>query len=69
MLRLSNNLYNDNTDDYELLRTKKAVAVANQIDKLETCRKEKGFASIVKGLNVYGVKVIRPKELYVIRAH
>ena len=69
MLRLSNNLYNDGTDDYELLRTKKAVAVANQIDKVETARKEKGFASIIKGLNVYGAKVVRPKELYVIKAH
>lgn len=69
MLRLSNNLYNDGTDDYELLRTKKAVAVANQIDKVETARKEKGFASIIKGLNVYGAKVVRPKELYVIKVH
>ena len=69
LLRMTNNLYNDNTDDYELIRTKKAVAVANQIDKVETCRKEKGFASIVKGLNVYGIKVVRPKELYVIRVH
>ena len=69
MLRLSNNLYNDGTDDYELLRTKRAVAVANQIDKVETTRKEKGFASIIKGLNVYGAKVVRPKELYVIKVH
>ena len=69
LLRLSNNLYNDNTDDYELIRTKRAVAVANQIDKLETCRKELGFASIIKGLNVYGAKVVRPKELYVVRVH
>ena len=68
-LRLSNNLYNDTTDDYELLRTKKAVAVVNSIDKVETCRKEKGFANIIKGLNVYGAKVVRPEELYVIRAH
>lgn len=69
LLRLSNNLYNDGTDRHELIRTKKAVAVANQIDKIETCRKEKGFASIIKGLNVYGIKVVRPKELYVIKAH
>lgn len=69
LLRLTNNLYNDGTDDYELIRTKRAVAVANQIDKVETARKEKGFASIIKGLNVYGAKVVRPKELYVIRVH
>jgi hypothetical protein len=66
-LRLSNNLYNDGTVTNELIRTKKAVAVANAIDKVETCRKEKGFASIIKGLNVYGIKVVRPKEMYVIK--
>ena len=68
-LRMSNNLYNDGTDDYEMVRTKKAIAFAGQIDKLETTRKEKGFADIVKGLHVYGAKLVRPKELYVIKAH
>lgn len=68
-LRLSNNLYNDGTDDYEMVRTKKAIAFAGQIDKVETARKEKGFADIIKGLHVYGAKVVRPKELYVIKAH
>lgn len=68
-LRMSNNLYNDGVDDYEMVRTKKAIAFAGQIDKIETARKEKGFADIIKGLHVYGAKVVRPKELYVIKAH
>ncbi len=68
-LRMSNNLYNDGTDDYEMIRTKKAIAFAGQISKVETDRKEKGFGNIVKGLHVYGAKVVRPKELYVIKAH
>jgi hypothetical protein len=68
-LRMSNNLYNDGTDDYEMVRTKKAIAFAGQIDKVETARKEKGFADIVKGLHVYGSKLVRPKELYVIKVH
>lgn len=68
-LRMSNNLYNDNTDDWEMIRTKKAMAVANAVDKVETARKEKGFADIIKGLHVYGGKLVRPKELYVILAH
>ena len=68
-LRLSNNLYNDETDDYEMVRTKKAIAFAGQIDKVETARKEKGFADIIKGLHVYGAKLVRPKELYVIKVH
>lgn len=68
-LRMSNNLYNDGVDDYEMIRTKKAIAFAGQIDKVETARKEKGFADIIKGLHVYGAKVVRPKELYVCRVH
>lgn len=68
-LRMSTNLYNDGTDTYEMVRTKKAIAFAGQIDKVDTCKKEKGFADIIKGLHVYGAKVVRPKELYVIKAH
>ncbi|MBQ9701358.1 MAG: hypothetical protein IJV71_12150 [Lachnospiraceae bacterium] len=68
-LRMSNNLYNDGTDDYMMVRTKKAIAFAGQINKMETARREKGFADIIKGLHVYGAKVVRPKELYVIRVH
>ena len=68
-LRMSNNLYNDGVDSYEMIRTKKAIAFAGQIDKVETARKEKGFADIVKGLHVYGAKVVRPKEIYVIKVH
>lgn len=68
-LRMSNNLYNDGTDTYEMVRTKKAIAFAGQIDKIETARKEKGFADIIKGLHVYGAKIVRPKELCVIKVH
>lgn len=68
-LRMTNNLYNDGTDYMELLRTKKAVAVASQIDQVKKAEKEKGFGQIVKGLNVYGAKVVRPKELYIIKVH
>ena len=68
-LRMSNNLYNDGTDTYEMVRTKKAIAFAGQINKVETARKEKGFADIIKGLHVYGAKVVRPRELYVMKVH
>lgn len=40
-----------------------AVTYAEQINKTEATRKEKGFADIVKGLHLYGAKVIRPKGL------
>ncbi|MFH8369191.1 N4-gp56 family major capsid protein [Streptomyces sp. NPDC018031] len=40
-----------------------AVTYAEQINKTEATRKEKGFADIVKGLHLYGAKVIRPTGL------
>lgn len=68
-VRVSNNLYNDSTDYYCMIRTKKAIAYVNQIDKVEAYRPETLFSDAIKGLNVYGIKVVRPKELYVIKAH
>lgn len=68
-LRLTNCLYNDGTDDYEMIRTKKAIAFAGQIDKIKRSDNPYGFGEIIKGLHVYGAKVVRPKELYVIKAH
>ncbi len=68
-VKLSNNLYNDGIDDYMLVRTKRAIAFAGSIDKTEAYRPENHFADAVKGLNVYGAEVVRPNEIYVIRAH
>ena len=67
-VKLSNNLYNDGTDDYMMIKTKKAIAFAGQIEKTEAYRPHNLFADALKGLDVYGAKVVRPKELYVIRA-
>ena len=68
-LRMSNNLYNDTTDDYEMVRTKKAIAFANSIEKVEKCRPTARFSDVIKGLHCYGAKLVRPKELYVIKVH
>jgi len=68
-VRVSNNLYNDGTDYYCMIRTKKAIAYVNQISETEPYRPDGLFSDAIKGLNVYGIKVVRPKELYVIRAH
>lgn len=40
-----------------------ATTYAEQINKTEATRKEKGFADIVKGLHLYGSKVVRPTGL------
>jgi hypothetical protein len=46
-----------------LARTKDAITFAEQFTKLETYRPEKRFANAIKGIQVYGAKVVRPKEL------
>ena len=68
-VKLTNNLYNDGTDDYIIIRTKKAVAFAGQINDLEPYRPEKLFADALKGLDTFGCKVVRGKEVYVVKAH
>lgn len=68
-VKLSNNLYSDGTDTYMMVRTKRAIAFAGAIDQVEAYRPETLFSDAMKGLNVYGAKIVRPNELYVIKAH
>lgn len=64
---MSNGVYNDGTYDYCFVRTKKAIAIADQFSKIEAYRPESSFSDAVKGLHLYGAKVIRPKELVVLK--
>jgi len=52
---------------YNVLRTSKAIAFAEQIDKVEHYRPEDAFTDAVKGLYVFGAKIVRPKEIYVMK--
>ncbi len=52
---------------YNILRTDKAVAFAEQIEKVEKYRPEDAFTDAVKGLYVFGAKVVRPAEIYVMK--
>ena len=49
-----------------LVRTKRAVAFAEQISEVEAYRPEKRFADAVKGLHLYGAKIIYPAEFMVL---
>lgn len=57
----------DGKAKYNILRTGKAVAFAGQVDKVEAGRVEKQFADYVKALYVFGTKVVRYKEMYIIK--
>ncbi|MBQ8893997.1 MAG: hypothetical protein IJ043_06260 [Clostridia bacterium] len=64
----TNNLKNDGTNDYMMVRTNKAIAFAGRTSKVEPYRPQNFFADAVKGLNVFGAVIARPKEIYVIKA-
>ena len=58
--------WNDGTRDTKLamLRTSKAVAFAGQIDKVEAYRPQDGFSDAIKGLYVFGARIVRPEQIY-----
>ena len=64
---VTNNIY-VSEDDYHkcFVRTKRAIAFAEQISEVEAYRPEKRFADAVKGLHLYGSKVLYPDEFKVL---
>lgn len=64
---IENCLPETDTAHLNILRTDKAIAFAEQIEKLEKYRPEDAFTDAVKGLYVFGAKVVRPAEIYVIK--
>ena len=67
-VKMTNNCHNEGGYDYIMVKTDKAIAFASSIDKVEAYRPQGFFADAVKGLNLYGGKVVRPKEMYTIKA-
>ncbi len=68
-VKMSNNVYNDGTDDYLFVAQKDAVAFASGIEEVEPYRPEGLFSDAVKVLHTYGVKVVRPEQIYVLKVH
>lgn len=65
----SNNVYNSSNDNYKIIAGHSiAWTLAEQIVRTEAYRMEKRFADAVKGLHVYGAKVVRPDALALLHA-
>jgi len=64
----SNNVSNDGTTYYIMAGTRKAISFAAQVNKVEAYRPEASFSDAVKGLYVYGTKVVYPDALAVLTA-
>lgn len=61
---VSNNVVKDASDNYKCFaRTKRAIAYADQLNAVEAYRPEKRFADAVKGLHLYGAKIVYPGEI------
>ena len=52
---------------YNILRTNKAIAFAEQINKVEAYRPQDAFSDAIKGLYTFGALITRPQEIYVIK--
>jgi N4-gp56 family major capsid protein len=66
-LFVTNNLTKVTTDGdnayHFLAGTRDAISFASQITNVETLRAQTTFGNIVRGLNVYGYKVVKPEAL------
>ncbi|MFE5628471.1 P22 phage major capsid protein family protein [Streptomyces sp. NPDC056543] len=61
---VSNNAPNPTGDDYVVQAgTNSAISFADQINKTEAYRPESSFSDAIKGLALYGAKVIRPDAI------
>lgn len=66
-IHLSNNVPNTNGAKYKIIAgTNAAGSFAEQLVELEAYRMEKNFSDAVKGLHVFGAKVLQPKGLAVL---
>ena len=68
---VSNNVHVEQIDNtayhYCFIRTKRAIAFAEQISNVVAYSPEKRFCDAVKGLHLYGANVIYPQEFYVFK--
>ena len=64
---VSNNVSSENSNStayYKCFaRTKRAITFAEQLNEIEAYRPELRFADAVKGLHLYGAKLVYPKEI------
>ena len=67
-VKMSNNLYTVEEGTAMILKTSKSFAYCNSIEEVKAYCPEKRFMDAIKGLNVYGGKVVRPDEIAILVA-
>lgn len=60
---MSHNLYTTAGKTNIIAGTKRAVTFASQMTKMENLRAESTFGTLIRGLQVYGYKVVKPEAI------
>lgn len=69
-IHVSNNVPNVNGEKYKIIAgTNIAGTFAGQLTEVEAYRQEKNFSDAVKGLDVFGAKIVQPTSLAVLTAN
>lgn len=66
-VKSTNNIYKDADYSYAMVRSKHAIAFAGQINEVEAGRMEKRFSDYIRGLDVYGGKIIAQEQIVVVK--
>ena len=66
-VKSTNNIYKDNTHSYAIVRSKHAIAFVGQINEVEAGRMEKRFSDYIRGLDVYGAKIIDQNQIVCVK--
>jgi len=66
---VTNSLPVDGSEHICIARTTRAIAFAEQLNEVEAYRPEKRFADAVKGLHLYGAKIVYPDEIMCVKVY
>lgn len=66
-VKMSNNIYNDGTNDFMAVLQKDAITFANGIEETNAYRPDDSFSDAVKCLHTYGAKIVRPEQIIAIK--
>lgn len=66
-VKSTNNIYRDADHSYAIVRSKHAIAFVGQINEVEAGRMEKRFSDYIRGLDVYGAKIIDQEQIVCVK--
>ena len=66
-VKSTNNVYKDGSHTYAIVRSKHAIAFVGQINEVEAGRMEKRFSDYIRGLDVYGSKIIDQNQIVCVK--